>query len=145
MYEINRDQRKEIVDEILKLISDNKDITRKTIDDLVDKFEGQDMNAIGLLYRAAEASRFEEYVAKLNDYYTKDGQYVSVDNRKAARNYNITILRDIVNKETEIVNLERPASHRNYWPIEVQTLAKSLGSVKMELFFADCFQEIMKK
>ena len=146
MYELTTDDRKGIVDEILRLLPGrDHDDTRRTIEDLADKFEGQDINTVGLLYRAAEAGKFDDYARKLDDYYEKEGQNIPVGERCYARNKDLRILRDIDQKETEIEAGTRPREHRSYWPLEIQGLARHLGSVKMELFFASCFQEVMKK
>ena len=146
MYELNKKNRTKIRDSLVQLLPVPKqDEARKTIDNLADIFEGQDMNTVGLLYEAAEVGKFDEYATKLKEYYEQEGKNVSVENRSVARNQNIFVLRDIVAKENQIAEGARAKSDRDYWPNQVQTLAKYLGSVKMELFFANCFREIMKK
>jgi hypothetical protein len=145
MYELNKEDRKRAVDELVLLIPHSKrDKARKNINNLADLLEGQDMNAVGLLYRAAEVGKFDYYVKKLQDYYKQDGQNVPIDTRIVARNQNIKMLRDIVEKETQIAAKSRPKADRKYWPRQIQILARYLGSVKMELFFADCFEEITR-
>jgi predicted RNA-binding protein with RPS1 domain len=146
MYELNKEERKRAIDELVLLMQYSiRDKARKTANNLADLFEGQDLNAVGLLHRAAETGKFDYYVKKLQDYYRQEGQNVSVDIRSVARNWNIgVLLRDIVEKETQIADKTRPRTDRKYWPKKIQILARYLGSVKMELFFADCFKELTK-
>ncbi|MBN2052079.1 hypothetical protein JW756_01115 [Candidatus Woesearchaeota archaeon] len=145
MYELNKEDRKQVVDDLALLIPNSKRCeARKIVNELADLFEGQDMNAVGLLYRSAEARRFDYYVKKLRVYYEQEGKNVPISIRSIARNQNIGVLKDIVEKENQIMNGSRPKSDRKYWPKQVQILARYLGSVKMELFFADCLKEITK-
>lgn len=146
MYELNPQKRKEVMGELLQLLPPSKrNEARKTVNELADLFEGQDLNTIGVLWRAAEVNKFDDYTAKLKDYYTREGQYISVRSRRTARNYNVGLLRAIAIQEKQIAEGFRPESERRYWPQQFRELIKDLGSVKMELFFADCFEEIMKK
>jgi hypothetical protein len=143
MRELDKEQTKEVINEILTFLhKDKRNEANKNINDLVNLFEGQDMNTLGVLYNSAEKGRFEEFYKKLKDYYENDGKNVSVNNRVYARNVGAIILEDIVKKETEIANKERDPKDRKYWPRNVQMIAEHLDSVKMELFFLNCYREI---
>lgn len=142
--ELESEHRTEVISTILGLLPEGeRGKYQEGIAKLTKSFEGQDANTLGVLYRAAEKDRFEEFYNKLEEYYEKEGQHVSVERRGAARNVNSIVLEDIVKKETEIANKERDPKDRTYWPKKVQILAKNLGSVKMELFFLNCYREIM--
>jgi hypothetical protein len=146
MFEINNSDRIDIINEIVKLLpSENIIEYKKNIEALTLLFEGQDANTLGVLYNAIEKGKFQDYYKKLKDYYESEGKNISVQERGFARNVNRIVLETILQKETEIANNERDPKDRKYWPRDVQMIAEHLGSVKMELFFLNCYKEIAGK
>lgn len=138
MYQLNKKARNKTITTILATLPKNeRGEKRAEVNEIVDLFEEQDANALGVLHRAAEKGRFEEYIGKLKDYYQREGKDVPVDERPIAR--------------------FQPAGELSYWlkrnrngkadnpnlPNEVKNLIEHPESIKMELFFAKCYEEIM--
>lgn len=145
-YVVQEQDRENIASELVYMLPENeRDGAKKKILEIADLFEGQDENAIGLLWRAAEHERFDEYAQKLLDYHQEKGQYVSPSDRRAISRANLQepVLRMMAQREEQIANGTRPAKDRTYLPEQMQKLITKRGAVNMELFFLDCYRDLM--
>lgn len=145
MYEIKKEERAGIIDELVRLLPDEKKADATTrVDHLADLYEGQDQNTIGVLWRAAEMGRFDEFAERLQEYHDEKGQHISVKERAYARNQDARVLNMLLQKEREIEAGTRHPKDRSYHPKALQDLARHVSSMEMELFFMDCYREMMK-
>lgn len=146
MFELAREDRDSVIADMLKFVpGKERERVQRLTNEVVDLFEAQDTNALGVLYRAAEKKKFDEYVKKLKNYYEKEGKDVSVNIRSGPRNQNITVLRSILEKEEQIQNGKRDRKDRTYLPQPLQNLMKYPGAIKMEIFFFDCLRNLAKE
>lgn len=144
-YELTPKKREAVFVPMLQLLPQSKrESAKKIINEIMDLYEGQDANAMGVLYRAAEKGCFEKYVKKLESYYEKEGKYVPVQFRHLARRQPLALLETILKQEEEIQAGKRPEKDRERWPKPLQNIHEHPESIKMELFFANCYKEIMK-
>ena len=144
MYQLTQTQRKEVLEEMLKLVpnSDGERI-RDTTNKIADLYEGQDVNALGVLYRAVEKNRFDEFASRLETYHEDYGKNVPVSARPLPAGQHLGLLRTLLMQEEQIKNGERPLEDRKRYPHQIQMIVRCPEAIKMELFFADCYQDIM--
>jgi len=144
MLHIPREQRSEFLDSIVAMFPEEKrEDVITTVNDLADLYEGQDANIMGILYRAAEKKRFDEYAEKLQQHHQEHGNKVSWEGRSFVRGQDNTILRMLLMKEEQIQRGTRPEKDREYHPKVLQTMMKYPAAIREELFFLDCYREIM--
>jgi hypothetical protein len=145
-YILPKEERESMVAELVELLpAEGREEAKKKVMELSDLFEGQDLNTLGVLGRAAEKGRFDEYEQKLREYHQEKGQYVSPSDRKLICETQIPepILRMMAQKEDEIAMGTRPVEDRDRHPRKIAALMPKRGAVKMEIFFLDCYKEIM--
>ena len=137
------EQRKEILEEMMSLVPKNtREQTLKVTNELADKYEGQDANTIGVLWRAAQKGKFSEYAKKLSEYYDKEGQKVSVQVRSLPAGQDPVILEMLLKKEEQIRAGDRDPKDRLYLPKIGQKIMQYPEAIKMELFFLSCYVEM---
>lgn len=122
--------------------ADKRSVVKNTVSEIVGLYEGQDVNAMGVLWRAVEKDRFDEYATKLKEYHASEGKNVPVVARSVVVGQNTVILETVLKREEEIAQGIRPATDRQYLPKEIQKLANYLGAIRMELFFLKCYRDL---
>lgn len=144
MYQLTQTHRREVLDEMLKIVpdSDRKRI-RDATNKIADLYEGQDANALGVLYRAAEKNRFGEYASRLESFYEKDGKHVPVSARALPVGQHLGFLSSLLMQEEQIERGKRPKEDRKRWPRQIQNILQYPEAIKMELFFGECYKEII--
>ena len=101
---------------------------------LLSLYQGQEINTIGVLYGAAEKQRFDEFARKLKDYHEKTGKDVPIDDRALPIGVDVRVLERIVSP--------RGMKNPNF-PPQLQNLQKHPEAVRMEIFFWNCYQELI--
>jgi hypothetical protein len=136
MYQLDATKRQQAISQVLGLLpSKSRTEARRTMVSLVHLFEGQDVNVIGVLYRAAEKGRFDTYSERLRKYYALHGKEVPIEVRSLPFGQDVDILRSLIS----------PNRQRNpNYPPKLEELRRNKRAVKMELFFFDCYEEIKK-
>ncbi len=136
-------ERSGVLDELLELIPRGQRASaRKTANKLADLYEGQDANVIGVLWRAAQRGKFDEYTRKLHDYYNTDGKNVPVNVRSLPAGQNPAILETLLKKEEQIAAGTRDPKDRSYHPRVLQNIMRHPEAIRMELFFLKCYQDM---
>lgn len=141
--QIPLEQRKEILDEMVLLVpSEKRQQVLKVTNELADLYEGQDANTIGVLWRAAQKGKFDEYAQKVREYYNTEGKNVAVELRPLPAGMNPGILEMLLTKEEQIRSGDRDPKDRLYLPKAGQKVMVHPEAIRMELFFLKCYQDM---
>ncbi len=83
-FEVKEEARTTFIEKsiIEKLPDEKRDSARQKINDIVNNYEGQDVNALSTLAYAAEKNRFDEFTGKLETHYNESLQFVHPEARK---------------------------------------------------------------
>jgi hypothetical protein len=129
-------QRSQALTTVLRLLpEDQRTQARSEIESLVECFDGQEVNTLGVLYRATEKGKFHEFAGKLRDYYLREGKKVPLETRGLPIGQDVQILRHLISRAGQ--------TNPNF-PPQLEALQRSPAAIKMELFFFDCYEEIKR-
>ncbi len=141
--QIPLEQRKEMLDEMVLLVPiEKRQQALKVTNELADLYEGQDLNTIGVLWRAVQKGKFDEYAQKLREYYNSEGKNVAVEVRSLPAGMDPGILEMLLKKEEQIRSGDRDPKDRLYLPKIGQNIMVHPESIRMELFFLKCYLDM---
>jgi len=85
-FEIEAEKRVAFINDkiVVKLPNDIKERARETANKIVNNYVGRDMDALSILFYAAEQGRFDEFADRLEKHYKESFQFVHPEARRVA-------------------------------------------------------------
>jgi len=134
------EKKEEVLDILVREFPEEKrEDTRTTASELMTQYEGQDYNVLGVLHRAAENGRFDEYVERLQAHYEEHVTDISPEDRRRVAGKNLDDLRYLLKRKRMRPD---PADMRNF-PKKIQDMVQCPEAMELELYFESCYREIM--
>ena|SRR3989344_3812035 len=134
MYQLDETKRDEFAGQLAELFPEiERTQVKKEAREISDMFEGQDINVLGILYRASEKGRFSEFTEKLRSYYETHSKNISPYHRKLIEENRFS-KRDL---EYFLFRVSTKQINRNL-PKKLLELMDKPKAMEEELFFHEC-------